>query len=86
MRTDLGDLPAPELTSGALGMVPMVIGMWPVLLGGAFLMNQHNGRVAEKEKANAVDEAINKTKAIAAAAKFSNVRTTPLGFPVLPEV
>jgi Fe-S-cluster-containing dehydrogenase component len=67
MRTDLGDLPAPELTSGALGMVPMVIGMWPVLLGGAFLMNQHNDRVAVKEKVDAVQEAIEKTEAAAAA-------------------
>jgi hypothetical protein len=67
MRTDLGMLPAPELTSGALGMVPMVIGMWPVLLGGAFLMNQYNDRTAEKEKAAAVADAISKTEAEAAA-------------------
>lgn len=67
MRTDLGTLPAPELTSGALGMVPMVIGVWPVLLGGAFLMSKHNDRVAEKEKADAVEEAIKKTEAEAAA-------------------
>jgi Fe-S-cluster-containing dehydrogenase component len=67
MRTDLGDLPAPELTSGALGMVPMVIGVWPVLLGGAFLMNHYNDRTAEKEKADAVADAISRTEAEAAA-------------------
>ena len=67
MRTDLGVLPAPELTSGALGMVPMVIGMWPVLLGGAYLMNQYNDRTAESEKADAVTDAIAKTETTAAA-------------------
>lgn len=65
MRTDLGLLPAPELTSGALGMVPMVIGMWPVLLGGAYLMNQYRDRLSEKEKSAAVDEAVAKAKAAA---------------------
>ena len=63
MRTDLGDLPAPKLTSGALGMVPMVIGVWPVLLGGAYLMNQHRDRLAAKEKAEAVSDAVNRTRA-----------------------
>jgi hypothetical protein len=67
MRTDLGVLPAPELTSGALGAVPMIIGVWPVLLGGAYLMNQYNDRTAEREKADAVAEAIAKTEAEAAA-------------------
>lgn len=63
MRTDLGSLPAPKLTSGALGMVPMVIGVWPVLLGGAYLMNQHRDRLAEKEKSEAVSHAVDRTRA-----------------------
>jgi Fe-S-cluster-containing dehydrogenase component len=63
IRTDLGDLPAPKLTSGALGMVPMVIGMWPVLLGGIYLMNQHRERTAEREKAEAVKQAVAVTRA-----------------------
>lgn len=67
MRTDLGLIPAPEFTAGALGMVPMVIGMWPVLLGGAYLMNRYNERVTEKEKAEAVAEAVSTTEAEAAA-------------------
>ncbi len=67
MRTDLGVLPAPELTSGALGMVPMVIGVWPVLLGGAYLMNQYNDRTAKNEKAEAVADAIATTEAAAKA-------------------
>ena len=62
-RTDLGELPAPELTSGALGMVPMVIGVWPVLLGGIYLMSHQKDRLAAEEKATAVDDALAKAKA-----------------------
>ena len=32
MREDLGVTPAPALTAGALGAVPIVVGLWPVLL------------------------------------------------------
>jgi Fe-S-cluster-containing dehydrogenase component len=63
LRTDLGVLPAPELTSGALGMVPMVIGMWPVLLGGIYLMNQLKEKNAHESEVTAVNEAVAKTKA-----------------------
>jgi len=63
MRTDLGVDPAPKMTSGALGMVPMVIGVWPVLLGGAFLMHRHLDRLAEQEKNEAVAEAVGRAQA-----------------------
>jgi Fe-S-cluster-containing dehydrogenase component len=63
LRTDLGELPAPELTAGALGMVPMVIGVWPVLLGGIYLMSHQKDRLAAEEKAAAVDDALAKAKA-----------------------
>jgi hypothetical protein len=36
MREDLGVTPAPELTSGALSVVPIVAGLWPVLLMGIY--------------------------------------------------
>jgi hypothetical protein len=65
MRTDLGLLPAPELTAGALGMVPMVIGMWPVLLGGIYLMNRQKEHTANTEKQTAVADAVAKTKSAA---------------------
>jgi hypothetical protein len=54
MRTDLGVVPAPELTSGALGAVPMVVGLWPVLLTGIYAMNKRKEKVAADEKAQAV--------------------------------
>lgn len=62
IRTDLGLLPAPEFTGGALGMVPMVIGVWPVLLGGIYLMNRRKEQTSELEKNAAVDEAVAKAK------------------------
>lgn len=40
MREDLGTKPAPELTAGALSMVPMVAGLWPILLLGIYAMSK----------------------------------------------
>lgn len=54
MREDLGVTPAPKLTSGALGAVPMVVGLWPVLLTGLYAMNKRKEKVAAQEKAEAV--------------------------------
>lgn len=61
-RTDLGITPAPELTSGALALVPIVIGMWPVLLGGIYTISKRNNKIAQAEKTSAVDDAITKTQ------------------------
>ncbi|MBN2227257.1 MAG: 4Fe-4S dicluster domain-containing protein [candidate division Zixibacteria bacterium] len=63
MRTDLGVTPAPELTSGALSLVPMVIGVWPVLLGGLYVISKRKERMAHDEKTSAVKEAIDQTQA-----------------------
>jgi formate dehydrogenase iron-sulfur subunit len=41
MREDLGTTPAPKLTSGALSIVPMVAGLWPVLLMGVYAITKH---------------------------------------------
>jgi formate dehydrogenase iron-sulfur subunit len=57
MRMDLGDTPAPALTAGALGAVPMVVGLWPVLLTGIYAMNKRRDKVAAEEKARAVSSA-----------------------------
>lgn len=63
LREDLGYKPAPELTSGALSMVPMVVGLWPVLLTGIYAMNKRKEKIAAKEKADAVAEAVAKANA-----------------------
>lgn len=58
MREDLGITPAPELTAGALGAVPMVVGIWPVLLTGIYAISKRKEKVAEQEKANALAAAL----------------------------
>jgi formate dehydrogenase iron-sulfur subunit len=65
LRTDLGVKPAPELTSGALGFVPVIVGVWPALLGGIYLMAQRKEKVANREKTAAVKDAIDATQTAA---------------------
>ncbi len=50
MREDLGVIPAPELTSGALSAVPMVVGLWPVVLTGIYAIKKRSDKIAELEK------------------------------------
>jgi formate dehydrogenase iron-sulfur subunit len=58
MRMDLGVTPAPELTAGALGAVPMIVGIWPVLLTGIYAMNKRKDKIAAEEKEKAVSSAL----------------------------
>lgn len=44
MREDLGIKPAPELTANALRAVPMVVGLWPLLLTGIYTMSNRKGK------------------------------------------
>jgi biopolymer transport protein ExbB/TolQ len=67
MREDLGTTPAPELTKGALSVVPVVAAMWPVLLTGVYAISQRREKIAREEKAAAVAEAVDKAKAEAKA-------------------
>ena len=67
MRMDLGITPAPELTAGALGAVPMVVGLWPVLLTGIYAMSKRRDKIAAEEKARAVAAAQAEAEAQAAA-------------------
>jgi Fe-S-cluster-containing dehydrogenase component len=67
MREDLGTTPAPELTKGALTVVPVVAAMWPVLLTGIYAINQRRDRIAHEEKAAAVAAAVAKAQAEAKA-------------------
>lgn len=52
---------APELTSGALGAVAMVAGVWPVLLGGAYFISKRREKTAAEERQHAVTAAIAET-------------------------
>ena len=54
----VGAASIPELTSGALGAVPMVAGLWPVFLGGAYAISKRKDKIAADEKAEAVADAV----------------------------
>ena len=71
LREDLGTTSAPALTSGSLAAVPVVVAMWPVLLGGVYAINKRKDEVAKSEKEGAVAEA----KAQAAADKESTIKS-----------
>ena len=58
MREDLGMTPAPKLTAGALSAVPIVAGLWPVLLGGVYAINKRKEKIEKQEKELAVAEAV----------------------------
>ncbi len=58
MREDLGVTPAPALTSGALHVVPMVVALWPVFLGGMYGMTKRREKIATQEKTEAVTAAV----------------------------
>jgi Fe-S-cluster-containing dehydrogenase component len=67
MREDLGITPAPKLTAGALSGVPIVIGLWPVLLTGIYAINKRKEKIEKQEKEQAVAEAVEKANAEAKA-------------------
>jgi formate dehydrogenase iron-sulfur subunit len=65
LREDLGETPAPEFTSGALGAVPMVVGLWPVLLTGLYAINKRREAVQKRTLRETVEQAISETQAAA---------------------
>ena len=60
LREDLGTSSAPELTAGALAAVPIVVGLWPVLLGGIYAITKRNEKIANEERVMAVKKALKK--------------------------
>lgn len=60
MREDLGVIPAPELTSGALSAVPMVVGLWPVMLTGIYAIKKRSAKIAAREKDEMVTAVLNR--------------------------
>ncbi|MDR2488144.1 MAG: 4Fe-4S dicluster domain-containing protein [Desulfovibrio sp.] len=57
-QPELGKTSAPELTSGALGSVAMVAGIWPVLLGGVYAISKRREKTAAEEQKQAVIQAV----------------------------
>ena len=62
MREDLGVVPAPELTSGALAAVPLVAAAWPVLLTGIYAISKRKDKIAREETVQAVARAVAQTQ------------------------
>lgn len=54
----LGETSVPELTAGALGAVPIVAGLWPVFLTGAYAITKRKEKIAAEEQAKAVADAL----------------------------
>lgn len=54
MREDLGTTSAPQMTAGALSAVPIVVGLWPVLLTGIYAISKRKDKVAEEEAQEAI--------------------------------
>ena len=67
LREDLGTTPAPELTAGALGAVPIVVGLWPVLLTGIYAINKRKEKIQAEETAQAVAAAVDEANEAAEA-------------------
>ncbi|MFH1075324.1 MAG: 4Fe-4S dicluster domain-containing protein [Pseudomonadota bacterium] len=60
MREDLGVTPPPELTAGALGAVPIVVGLWPVFMLGINAISKRKDAIAKEEKEQAVASTLSK--------------------------
>ncbi|OGP57481.1 MAG: hypothetical protein A2V65_04920 [Deltaproteobacteria bacterium RBG_13_49_15] len=58
LREDLGVQSAPQLTSGPLASVPVVVGLWPVLLTGIYAISKRKDKIAEEEKNDQVARVI----------------------------
>lgn len=54
MREDLGQVAAPRLTAGPLSAVPIVVGLWPVLLTGIYAISKRKDKLSREDKEKAV--------------------------------
>ncbi|MBW2593070.1 MAG: 4Fe-4S dicluster domain-containing protein [Deltaproteobacteria bacterium] len=54
MREDLGTQPASHFTSGPLSAVPIIVGLWPVLLIGIYAVSKRKDKIAGEEREEAI--------------------------------
>jgi Fe-S-cluster-containing dehydrogenase component len=73
MREDLGVTPAPKLTAGALSAVPIIVGLWPVLLTGVYAMSKRKEKIASEEMNRAVAAAVEQAHAEAKAKQKAEI-------------
>jgi Fe-S-cluster-containing dehydrogenase component len=57
LPTDLGSTPYPKYTKSALAWIPVIVVLWPVLLGGMHAMARRRDRLQARELADAVTKA-----------------------------
>jgi len=62
MREDLGSQPAADYTSGPLGAVPIIVGLWPVLLTGIYAISRRKDKISEEERIEAVSLSLAEAK------------------------
>lgn len=62
MREDLGELPASAFTASVLENVPIIVGLWPVLLTGIYVISKRKDAIAEQERQAAVAAVLAKAK------------------------
>jgi len=62
MREDLGITPAPQLTAGALSSVPMIVGLWPVLLAGIYAVSKRKEKIEQTEREQALTSALDRER------------------------
>jgi Fe-S-cluster-containing dehydrogenase component len=58
LREDLGVQAAQQFTAGPLSAVPIVVGLWPVLLLGIYAISKGRDKMAQQEKTDSVAKAI----------------------------
>ena len=63
MREDLGVQPAAAFTAGPLSAVPIVVGLWPVLLTGIYAISRRKDKIAREERAAAVQATVTEMQA-----------------------
>ena len=54
LREDLGVQSAPSLTAGPLAAVPVIVGLWPVLLTGIYAISRRKDKIADQERIEAI--------------------------------
>jgi len=63
LNEHLGTKPAIEYTAGTLSAVPIIVGLWPVLLTGAYAMNKRREKIVKEEQKTAIAVSVEEANA-----------------------
>lgn len=63
LPTNLGGTPYPKFTKNALAAVPMIVVLWPVVLGGVYAFARRREAIDKQTRENAVANAVETTRA-----------------------